>query len=294
MNKDIITSIRILPSDKITFSKESDFRFFIENTMIARGGDYYFPNLMMNCPKNTLVLFQYDGMIRAIGILVDFDKTPVVDERGEEYAGYYRFDTDTLMYLPKPLDKNMLKTAYPSFNGFSQSKQIIPLEHLDDILNLLQNTNALSLDDDFKVISEIENTNVEGLEKEALVKARVNQGVFRDKLLKKYSKCCLCGVSDTSFLIASHIKPWAESNDTEKLDIENTLLLCPVHDALFDKGFISFDARGRIKISKKLDEMEQALLNINDDSKIEVISNEKARSRYGYFFIKSIGEGFGF
>ena len=101
MDKDIITSIRILPSDKTTFSKESDFRFFIENTMIARGGDYYFPNLMMNCPKNTLVLFQYDGIVRAIGVLINFAKTSVVDERGVEYAGYYRFDTDTLMYLQK-------------------------------------------------------------------------------------------------------------------------------------------------------------------------------------------------
>ena len=280
MNKDIITSIRILPSDKITFSKESDFRFFIENTMIVRGGDYYFPNLMMNCPKNTLVLFQYDGMIRAIGILIDFDKTLVVDERGEEYAGYYRYDTDTLMYLPKPLDKNMLKTAYPSFNGFSQSKQIIPLEHLDDILNLLQNTNALSLDDDFKVISEIENTNVEGLEKEALVKARVNQGVFRDKLLKKYSKCCLCGVSDTSFLIASHIKPWAESDSTEKLDMENGLLLCPNHDKLFDGGWISFDDDGNIVISNALQQNDKIFMNVRNDMKIALSEKNKQYMKY--------------
>ena len=96
MNKDSITSIRILPSDKATFSKESDFRFFIEKTMVARGGDYFFPNSMMNCPKNTFVLFQYDGKVRAIGVLIDLAKTAVVDECGVEYAGYYRFSNSHL------------------------------------------------------------------------------------------------------------------------------------------------------------------------------------------------------
>ena len=280
MNKDIITSIRILPSDRITFSKESDFRFFIENTMIARGGDYYFPNLMMNCPKNTFVLFQYDGMIRAIGILVDFGKTSVVDERGVEYAGYYRFDTDTLMYLQTPLDKNMLKAAYPSFNSFSQSKQIIPLEYLGDILNLLQKTNALSLDDDFKVISEIENTTFIGLEKEALVKVRVNQGVFRDKLLNKYSRCCLCGVSDVNLLTASHIKPWAKSESNEKLDPENGLLLCPNHDKLFDGGWISFNDDGTILISDTLRQTEKVFMNIREDMKITLSEKNRLYMKY--------------
>lgn len=44
MNKEMITSIWILPNDKGTFSKESEFRYFIENTIITRDGDYYFPN----------------------------------------------------------------------------------------------------------------------------------------------------------------------------------------------------------------------------------------------------------
>lgn len=280
MNKDIITSIRILPSDKSTFSKESDFRFFIENTMVARGGDYYFPNLMMNCPKNTLVLFQYDGMVRAIGILIDFGKTTVFDERGIEYAGFYKFDTDTLIYLETALDKNMMKTAYPSFNSFSQSKQIIPLEYLDNILNLLQRTNNLLLDEDSNVISEIENANVGGLEKAALVKVRVNQGVFRDKLLKKYSKCCLCGVSDISLLTASHIKPWAESDSNEKLYVENGLLFCPNHDKLFDGGWISFDDNGTIMISNSLRQNDKIFMNVRKDMKIVLSEKNKRYMEY--------------
>ncbi len=280
MNKDTITSIRILPSDKATFRKESEFRFFVENTMITRGGDYYFPNLMMSCPKNTFVLFQYDGMIRAVGVLIDLGKITVVDERGVKYAGYYKFDTDTLVYLDTPIDKETLKTAYPRFNSFSQSKQIIPLEYLDVILNLLQNTNSVSLDDESSIVSEIESTTVEGAEKAALVKVRVNQGLFRDKLLRKYSKCCLCGISDVAFLVASHIKPWAESASKEKLDVENGLLLCPNHDKLFDGGWISFDDNGNILISDTLQQNDKIFMNVREDMKIVLTEKNKHYLKY--------------
>ena len=280
MNKDIITSIRILPSDKGTFSKESEFRYFIENTMVTRGGEYYFPNLMMNCPKYTFVLFQYDGMIRAVGILLDLGKKNVVDERGEKYAGYYRFDIDTLVYLDTPIDKDKLKSAYPSFNSFSQSKQIIPLEYLDGILDLLRRTNSVLLDDSAKIIAEIENTDIVGTEKDALVKVRVNQGVFRDQLLKKYTKCCLCGVGDASFLIASHIKPWAESESNEKLDLENGFLLCPNHDKLFDGGWISFDDDGKIMVSVALQHNDKIFMNIQEDMKITISEKNRQYLRF--------------
>ncbi len=280
MNKDSITSIRILPSDKSTFSKESEFKFFLENTMITRGGEYYFPNSMMNCPKNTLVLFQYDGMIRAIGVLIDLGKTPVVDEHGVEYAGYYKFDTDTLEYLDTPIDRHMLKTAYPDFNSFNQSKQTISLEYLDNILELLQNTNFVSLQDDSSIISEIENSRLEGVEKETLVKVRINQGLFRDTLLKKYSKCCLCGVCDSAFLIASHIKPWAASNSKEKLDIENGLLLCPNHDKLFDGGWISFSDDGNIIISAALEQNDKVFMNVREDMRIVLSEKNKEYLKY--------------
>ena len=83
-----VASIRILPNDKNIFHTEHDFRNFVTNTMVVRGGFYYFPTSMMRCQNNTLVLFQYDGMIRAVGLLIDSQKTPVIDERGVVYSGY--------------------------------------------------------------------------------------------------------------------------------------------------------------------------------------------------------------
>lgn len=270
MNKNIITSIRILPNDKSTFSTESEFRSFIENIMVMRGGKYYFPHLMMNCSENTLVLFQYDGMIRAVGVLIDLKKEPVVDEHDVEYAGYYKFDPNTLTYFTIPIDKDMLKGAYPNFKGFNQAKQIIPLEYLDNILELLEKINGVLLDEDASIIEEIENGSREGEEKEALVRVRVNQGIFREKLLRKYSKCCLCGVCTPEFLIASHIKPWAISNSNEKLDSENGLLMCPNHDKLFDGGWISFSDDGNILISSVLQQNERIFMNVHENMKIEM------------------------
>lgn len=111
---------------------------------------------------------------------------------------------------------------------------------------------------------------MEGQEKEAVVRIRVNQGEFRKKLLKKYGKCCLCGVSNPTLLVASHIKPWADSEPLEKLDSDNALLLCPNHDKLFDSGLISFDESGKIIISDELTENDRLFMNINDHMKIKV------------------------
>ena len=51
---------------------------------------------------------------------------------------------------------------------------------------------------------------------------------------------------------ASHIKPWSQSDDKEKLDGFNGLLLSPHVDHLFDKGFITFEDNGNLCTSKLL------------------------------------------
>ena len=123
---------------------------------------------------------------------------------------------------------------------------------------------------------ELSSIPVEGKEKEAVVRVRVNQGEFRDRLLKKYGKCCLCGVSNPTLLRASHIKPWSASEPEEKLDENNGFLLCPNHDILFDSGLITFEDSGSIVISDKLDRFDRILMNVNDDMKIKNINNEQA------------------
>lgn len=117
-------------------------------------------------------------------------------------------------------------------------------------------------------------------EKDVIAKARIGQGVFRDRLIIKDSCCRICGLSNKNFLVASHIKPWIKSNNKEKLDENNGLLLCPNHDALFDKGYISFNGNGTIMITKKIDEVTKKLLNINNSINIDLNVEEYDYMKY--------------
>jgi putative restriction endonuclease len=61
-------------------------------------------------------------------------------------------------------------------------------------------------------------------------------------------RCRITGVSYPTHLFASHIKPWRESTNDERLNGENGLLLTPSIDHLFDRGFISFEDNGELMI----------------------------------------------
>ena len=76
--------------------------------------------------------------------------------------------------------------------------------------------------------------------KEQLVKARRGQGVFRSSVLLSETECRVTRVSDAKHLRASHIKPWRDANNLERLNGQNGLLLSPHIDHLFDQGYITF------------------------------------------------------
>lgn len=125
-----------------------------------------------------------------------------------------------------------------------------------------------------KIEEEIVPLNIDGESKKAIVNVRINQGKFRDLLLKRYNKkCCLCDVKNQEFLIASHIKPWAKSESKEKADVDNGFLMCPNHDRLFDKGYITFDEDGKIKISDKLRRNDCIFLNVDSKMHIEQLTD---------------------
>lgn len=86
-----------------------------------------------------------------------------------------------------------------------------------------------------------------------LIKARRGQGIFRRRVLATEPYCRLTGVSDKRFLRASHIKPWFISDNEERLDGNNGLMLSPHVDHLFDGGYISFDRAGQVLLSADID-----------------------------------------
>lgn len=116
-------------------------------------------------------------------------------------------------------------------------------------------------------------------EKEIIIKARIGQSLLKDKLYK-FKKCCeITGISDKKLLIASHIKPWSKSTDKEKMDLNNLLLLSPLFDKLFDKGYISFDDYGKMIVSKKLSIFDKNIIFSNNNylySKIHVNNFNKS------------------
>ena len=90
---------------------------------------------------------------------------------------------------------------------------------------------------------------VEGREKERIVKTRVNQNDFRQRILASYNeKCCITGISITSLLVASHILPWSR-NERERLNPRNGICLNNIHDKAFDRGLITITTDFKVKLS---------------------------------------------
>lgn len=115
-------------------------------------------------------------------------------------------------------------------------------------------------------------------EREAIVKARVGQGKFRDKLVDYWRGCSVSTFSHFDLLIASHIMPWRDADNQQRLDVFNGLLLLPNYDKLFDKGYISFDDNGRIIYSRYIDDTDRRLLKM--DSTLHLIKIEDAHKSY--------------
>ncbi|MBD7908906.1 HNH endonuclease [Sporosarcina sp. Sa3CUA8] len=133
-----------------------------------------------------------------------------------------------------------------------------------------------------KEIKQVENLPITITEKERIIKGRIGQGKFKERLFDRECKCALCGAIDPRLLIASHIKPWSDSTNEERLDVDNGLLLCPNHDALFDKKLISFDNQGSIMISQTVDETAKIFLNVNEDMSINL--SEKQLRYMGFHY----------
>ncbi|MGF1740613.1 HNH endonuclease [Vibrio profundum] len=93
--------------------------------------------------------------------------------------------------------------------------------------------------------------------KSGQVQQRRGQNYFREAVKWVCNNSCVVTEVkeiEPSILIASHIKPWVEANDDEKLDGHNGLLLAPHIDKLFDSHLISFDKEGVMLVNPKAEE----------------------------------------
>jgi len=95
----------------------------------------------------------------------------------------------------------------------------------------------------------ITDSTVRDTERQAIIRARSGQGLFKERVSRIESRCRITGVENPVHLVASHCKPWRDSTNEERLDGENGLLLTPSIDHLFDRGFIGFEDNGKLIIS---------------------------------------------
>ena len=98
-------------------------------------------------------------------------------------------------------------------------------------------------------------------EAERLIIQRVGQDIFRDRLMTYWQgRCPLTGITDPALLRASHIIAWKDcTNDADRLDVHNGLLLSALWDAAFDTGLVTFADDGRPEFSPKLTEAAREL-----------------------------------
>jgi Predicted restriction endonuclease len=110
--------------------------------------------------------------------------------------------------------------------------------------------------------------------RETIIQSRIGQGQFRLSLIAYWQGCSVTGCSQIEVLRASHIKPWKDCSNDERLNVYNGLLLLPNLDACFDIGLISFSDEGNILISSQLSDTALAQLGIQRDMELSKIEQE--------------------
>lgn len=110
--------------------------------------------------------------------------------------------------------------------------------------------------------------------------AREGQGKYRERLLEECPFCPITMINEESLLIASHIKPWAVSEDREKTDPKNGFILSPLYDKLFDRGFITFTDDRRVAISNWLSRQDRRRIGIGQDQLFQFLPIDAQRIKY--------------
>ncbi len=111
-------------------------------------------------------------------------------------------------------------------------------------------------------------------EQEQVIVSRLGQGNFRRNVIKLWGSCSVTGLQSVTLLRASHIKPWKDSNNQERLNPFNGLLLIPDYDFLFDRGYVAFKNNGSVIISQRLSPFACKVFDINNDLQLRSVFPE--------------------
>lgn len=127
--------------------------------------------------------------------------------------------------------------------------------------------------------------------REVIRQARIGQGKYRNDLLQECPFCPITKISDERLLIASHIKPWAASDDKEKIDPKNGFMLSPLYDKLFDKGFITFTHDRHMILSEYISPTNWDRMGLKNNTFVQALPLDEDRAIYLEFHQKSVFHG---
>ena len=201
---------------------------------------YYWPE------KDHRILVDIEGK-RAISQFLPYAEmywgatVPRVDRNGKKYY-YWRMDADRF---------------------FATVSQVMSQQDLEQ-------SDAQLIDD----IDGIYAGELTSYEKKVLAKQRIGHSRFAYRVKQRANNACQLSPQLTRNLIASHIKPWAESLAREKLDIANGLCLSPNADGLFEDGLISFTDEGLL-LAQPLSAEERQAYGLSNDSRIKLAPGQQ-------------------
>ncbi len=158
---------------------------------------------------------------------------------------------------------------------------------LDEIVwnEFMTNPEALTYESEL-ILAKLRRTKIEtmwnisigdlpqGVEKERIIRQRVNQRFFRDAVIAAYhGTCCVSGVSNTSLIEACHISPWID-DVKNRTNPRNGLCLNSFFHKAFDNWLFTITPDFVIDIKQEL------IDSVDDDSFRNYLIKISGRNMY--------------
>jgi len=218
----------------------------------------------------------WDERKKSIDLLPDKIEFEIIEQTQISGPRIYVKSTDTAYKIIRQL-------SLPNITFISVVKLLNEYNNLEYYFRLFADyfgdvVHPYTLEKEEKELEAIENIE----EKKLKTRARIGQGKYREELLSQCPFCPITMVSDDRLLIASHIKPWAKSNEIEKIDPYNGFMLTPTFDYLFDKGFMSFTDDKKSILSPFLSKMTYSKIGISDNKSFPFLPIEGRKEYLEY------------
>lgn len=276
-------SYEILKAEKFIWSPkvetDGDFNQGYFNMTQVQIGDIFFVISAKSIMGTGIIMSQGYDYGRPPNFPDDLNENAKIGRRVE--VDYFEMNEDARTPIAELIDifKDSKKSPFTKTGGAKHKIFLNPLSidegrSILEILNVSNNFISRLNEADEK--DRLEEDTIHFAEDEsettrkAVYDARIGQGRFREDV-SKIERCCrITKIDKKDLLIASHIKPWRESSNKERLDGYNGLFLTPNIDKLFDKYLLSFENNGDVMISKSITQIEREVFGLIDGMNVGV------------------------